>query len=212
MIRNNALLTESAQTTITAAVTDVAGNALAAQQTWTFTTASGPFLEQGGQLVIEAENYSQNITRGGRTWTAVTAPTGFVGASAMQALPNTGAGIDTNFVTTSPQLSYAATFATPGTYNVWLRGLATAGTDDTVHVGLDNQAVATSSRMLLDRTGYAWFTKRTDAPTATITVATAGAHTIDVWMREDGFILDRLLLTTAATTPTGNGPAESPRG
>jgi hypothetical protein len=37
-------------------------------------------------------------------------------------------------------------------------------------------------------------------------------HTINVWMREDGFVFDKLVLTTSATyTPTGSGPPSSPR-
>jgi len=40
----------------------------------------------------------------------------------------------------------------------------------------------------------------------------AGVHTINVWMREDGTIIDRLLLTPLSTVPSGDGPAESDRG
>jgi hypothetical protein len=35
-------------------------------------------------------------------------------------------------------------------------------------------------------------------------------HTVSLWMREDGFSVDKLVLTTdAAYVPTGTGPAES---
>jgi hypothetical protein len=45
---------------------------------------------------------------------------------------------------------------------------------------------------------------------ATINVPTTGLHRVSVWMREDGLILDKLLLTNnAAYVPTGTGPAES---
>ena len=33
---------------------------------------AGAFLESGGQVVIEAESFSQNIVRGGKTWTSTT--------------------------------------------------------------------------------------------------------------------------------------------
>src|SRR2546429_493889 len=38
-----------------------------------------------------------------------------------------------------------------------------------------------------------------------------GLHVINVWMREDGFAFDKLLLSSNPTfNPTGIGPAESP--
>jgi hypothetical protein len=51
-----------------------------------------------------------------------------------------------------------------------------------------------------------------DGPVATINVTSSGVHTISVWMREDGFRFDKLLLTTDSNyTPTGIGPGESPQ-
>jgi len=45
---------------------------------------------------------------------------------------------------------------------------------------------------------------------ACIVVTNAGPHTINFWMREDGFYFDKFLLTTdTAFAPTGVGPAES---
>src|SRR2546430_10860622 len=39
-----------------------------------------------------------------------------------------------------------------------------------------------------------------------------GVHTIHIWMREDGQIVDKLLVTTNASfIPTGLGPPESER-
>jgi len=51
-----------------------------------------------------------------------------------------------------------------------------------------------------------------DSVDATFNVASTGVHTVNVWMREDGFVFDKIVLTTNASyTPTGNGPAESSR-
>ena len=106
-------------------------------------------------------------------------------------------------------------FSTPGTYYVWPRGLATNGGNDSVHVGLDGQAVASAARMTFPSASYsswAWFQSTMDGPVATLQVTSAGLHTINVWMREDGFRLDRLLLTTSASyAPAGEGPPESTR-
>jgi hypothetical protein len=47
---------------------------------------------------------------------------------------------------------------------------------------------------------------------ATLVVPTAGLHTVHAWMREDGFVLDRLILTTRTTfVPEGKGPRPSSR-
>jgi hypothetical protein len=44
----------------------------------------------------------------------------------------------------------------------------------------------------------------------TLDVTNTGIHTVSMWMREDGFLLDKLVLTMdSAFTPTGTGPAES---
>ena len=51
-----------------------------------------------------------------------------------------------------------------------------------------------------------------DSVVATINVTTPGVHTINVWMREDGMIFDKLVLTTnSGYIPTGTGPVESTR-
>lgn len=47
---------------------------------------------------------------------------------------------------------------------------------------------------------------------ATINVSTPGEHTLNVWMREDGTMLDKVVLTTSNSyTPSGAGPPPSPR-
>ena len=51
-----------------------------------------------------------------------------------------------------------------------------------------------------------------DGVVAQVNVPSAGVYTVNVWMREDGMIADKLVLTTSAGyTPGGTGPAESPR-
>ena len=41
-------------------------------------------------------------------------------------------------------------------------------------------------------------------------VPSAGTHTIDLWMRQDGAQVDRVFLTTSAGTVPSPEPAESP--
>ena len=63
---------------------------------------------------------------------------------------------------------------------------------------------------LIEGAGYVW-TNMTQAPAvATLTVATAGVHVVNVWMGEDGFIFDKIVLTLDSSyVATGTGPANS---
>ncbi|MGB7157340.1 MAG: fibronectin type III domain-containing protein [Tepidisphaeraceae bacterium] len=166
-----------------------------------------------GLVVFEAEGNDGIVNQGGKTWSA-NSTAGFTGTGALQATPNTGVNNNTGYVTTSPRIDFAINFTKTGVHHVWIRGLAPTGSDDTVHVGLDGAAVATSDRMngFTPEGSYVWSNGTIDAVVATINVTTLGIHTLNVWMREDGFIIDKLLLTTnAAFVPTGNGPNVSPR-
>jgi hypothetical protein len=175
--------------------------------------AAGLFLEQSGQVVIEAEHFDSMIARGGKSWTPAATPAGFGGSGAMSATPNTGTQIDANIAATSPELRYAVKFATTGVYRVWLRGHIAVGTDNSAHVGVDGVAVSSADRMsAMSPDAWKWFNATMDGPAATITISAAGVHTINVWMREDGFSLDRILLTKSTTlVPSGVGATESAR-
>jgi N-acetylneuraminic acid mutarotase/glucose/arabinose dehydrogenase len=172
----------------------------------------GTFLSSGGTVVVEAENFTGRVDRNSQSWVLRTNKTGYVGAGFMVPEPNRPL-IDTNFATTSAELQWNVNFETAGTYRVWLRGLAGNTSSDSVHVGLDGQAVASADRMqMATLNAFTWFQTTMDGPVATINVPTAGLHTVNIWTRESGFRVDRLLLTSdAGLTPTGNGPPESQR-
>jgi hypothetical protein len=176
----------------------------------------GPFAEVGGLVVLEAENFMANtsVTVGGveRTWSPTTSRPGYVGDGAMQSLPNTGVNLSaTSVVAGSPRVDYEIMFATPGTYKVWVRGDAAGGdVDDSLHLGLDGAAPDTAKDISLERAnGFTWTAKRMNtSAVATVVVTTAGVHTLNLWMREDGAYVDRIVLTTDLNyVPTGNGPA-----
>ncbi|PAP76670.1 hypothetical protein BSZ37_09565 [Rubrivirga marina] len=200
--------------TATLTVTDNGGAAGTAQQTVTAGGAGpGPFVEADGLVVAEAEHTHESVARGGQSWTATPA-SGAVG-TALGVLPNTGANINAGFVDTSPELRFRVRFSTPGTYYVWGRVLAGSDDDDSFHAGIGGAGPASADRIFTtDRAQLVWANRTMDQNSrATITVASAGEHVVSVWMREDGLVLDRLLLTTSASfTPSGAGPPESARG
>jgi hypothetical protein len=183
-----------------------------------FIPAAGPFQQDSGAdglVVMEAEDFDANISQGGKSWVSYTATSGFAGAGAMITTPNTGVNNDTGYTTSSPRLDYQVNFTKTGTHYVWVRGLWPTAADNSVHLGLDGAAVDSADRIsdeTLSATNYAWTNSTRDGVRASITITTLGLHTINVWMREDGTIVDRILLTTNANfTPSGTGPARSPR-
>ncbi len=94
---------------------------------------------------------------------------------------------------------------------VWIRGQGPSNKDDSLHVGLNGAAVSTADRITYFTTAWTWSKGTMDGAVAQINIPSAGVHTINVWMREDGMIGDKLVLTpSAGYTPTGTGPAESP--
>ncbi|MFH2066101.1 MAG: tandem-95 repeat protein [Pseudomonadota bacterium] len=164
-----------------------------------------------GLVSIEAENYDDNVPVGSHSWNFVT-PSGYSGTGAMQALPNNGTNINSGYTSTACRLDYAVNFVKTGIHYIWLRGQGAADVDDSLHVGLDGSAVTSSDRITLFNSIWTWSQDTMDGVVATINVATPGVHTINVWMREDGMVLDKLLLSNnAGYVPTGTGPAESAR-
>ena len=130
----------------------------------------------------------------------------------MVADPNLGINNNTGYAAASPRLDFKVNFVKTGVHQVWVRGIGTDGSNDSVHVGLDGAETATSDRISSFFTTWTWSRNTMDNVAATVTITTPGVHTINVWMREDGFVFDKLLLTVNASyAPSGTGTAESPR-
>jgi glucose/arabinose dehydrogenase/mono/diheme cytochrome c family protein len=154
----------------------------------------GQITEAGGVAVFEAENFGMNLSaRSGHDWTFSNAVTGFSGLGYMEATPNNGANL-TTAGSSNPELQFTVNFASTGTHYVWIRGNGASGSDDSIYVGIDG---GSSVPMTLTQTG-AWQWSNTVQPSgaATINVASTGNHTVNLWMREDGMKIDRVLLTT----------------
>ena len=206
-------------TIVTWTATDANGNTTVAQQTVTVSppaTGGTVAFQQGtdanGMLVIDAANFDTNTAQGGDAW-VVTNPTGAVSAGALYATPDDGTNRNADYVANAPHLEYTVNFRYAGTHYVWIRAQAPDSYDNSVHVGLDGQAQASGDRISGFGSGWLWENNTMDNIVATITVDQPGIHTLDIWMREDGFEFDRILLTTdAGYVPTGIGPAQSHRG
>lgn len=166
--------------------------------------AHADFTEANGIVVLEAENFSTNQSpRSSRSWQAESVVPGFSGTGYMSALPNSGTNISAG--STSPELQFRVNFTNAGTYQIWIRGRGATADDDSCHVGING---ASAVPVTLTTTNAWQWSNRNQATSgsATIAVPSAGLHTINVWMREDGFSLDRLVLTRNGTflPQTGN--------
>jgi lysophospholipase L1-like esterase len=139
-------------------------------------------------------------------------PAGHEGTAALQALPNIGTNNNTGFETLSPRADYQVEFNRTGLHFVWIRGIGASGDDDSLHVGLDGVAQPDSDRITGFGSSLDWSNATMDIIVAIIDVPSTGLHTVNVWMREDGTVYDKLLLTSnPAYVPTGTGPPESPQ-
>lgn len=156
-----------------------------------------------GQVVIEAENFDANVSRAGRNWVPEYR-SGYVGRSAMQAVPNNNVRIESNISSNSPRMDYRVDYPSSRTVNIWVRSYGLNGSSDSVWVGINGDS-RNAIRINAPNRAWGW---RTSSQRITIP---AGAHTINVWMREDGTVFDRLILTPSSSQPSGNGPAESNR-
>ena len=164
-------------------------------------------------MTIEAEHHHQAVARSSKAWQTVT-PAGAVG-SAVAVLPDTDALYEPpGALSQAPELRYRVFFAQAGTYRLALRILPQDDDDNSLHVGIDGTIPSSADKIQTTTYGgWTWMDASRDGPTvATITVPSAGTHTVHVFAREDGVVLDRLVIApTGSATPSGEGPAESPR-
>ncbi|MHC4744225.1 MAG: hypothetical protein ACYS8Z_20090, partial [Planctomycetota bacterium] len=162
----------------------------------------GPFIESDGLVVIEAEHYLSNSTGSGQGegWMWVSRDLdGSIGDGCVQALPDHGASIDSEIAARSPHLTYEIEFATTGTYYLWVRGTADNTAGDSVHYGVDGVAASSSAGDSIQvAIGSFEWSNGSRGVIASVDIASAGLHALDIWMREDGIVIDRLLLTTDA--------------
>ncbi|MEI6786543.1 MAG: invasin domain 3-containing protein, partial [Verrucomicrobiota bacterium] len=191
-----------------------------------FLTAQPARLQDSGDdhlLVLEAEHYDRSVPRSDLEWLFVNGADAldFSGEGAMQ-VPNTGLNVNIN-IDASPELDYKVKFVAAGLHYVWVRGLTPnlnpdgtpGGSDgnDSVNTGLDGFLLGSSDRITGFISSYTWKNTTADGPVATINIASAGEHHFNLFMREDGFVADKILLTTNPNyVPVGKGPDESPRG
>ena len=168
-----------------------------------------------GIVSVEAEHFDDNVEVGGHKWEEIGPTDGFTGELGMWA-PNGQGGGGSDYAANSERLEYEINFVKTGPHYVWILGWGASGSDDSCHAGLDGEATPLSDRMSGWNNQYEWNNGRYQRPEPSqIEITSTGIHTLNIWVREDGLIIDKIVLTTNpdfTLTSNEEGPPESLRG
>ncbi|TWO33112.1 hypothetical protein E1J38_008035 [Seonamhaeicola sediminis] len=101
-------------------------------------------------------------------------------------------------------VSYKVKINNPGTYYVWVRAFSTGAEDNGLHVGVNGTWPKSGQRIQLCQGKHKWTWSSAqrvpenhcgDPQTITLTFDEAGEHIVSFSMREDGFELDKWILS-----------------
>jgi hypothetical protein len=174
-------------------------------------------------VVMEAENYSNNIPKGLSEWLETEEPLNYSGTGAMIAVSDQSFGPAEDALAGAGLLVYTVNFTEPGTYYVWARASATSGSDDSYHVGINGTIPESGTYVNWEQStgakdgNWDWilWTNGKAGPQCSVEVPSAGVHEIEVYIRENGFRLDKLVLTVdpwdegSGYAPDSIGPPET---
>ena len=159
------------------------------------------FIETDGEVVIEAESFSNLETNGDDDdWAIDSEESGSVG-SYLETTTGSRATWETG-----AEASYLVNFTNPGTYYFHPRVMADDGSSDSFFFGLEGNFVGQDNTG--ETSGWEWDNNETEG----IVIPNAGNYLFNIRRRESGLLLDRFILTTDSEASfSGNGPAASER-
>jgi len=173
----------------------------------------GYYIQQGGAdgiISIEAENYTSKQAGEEHTWELTTDKAGFSGKGAVAAVPDKGTNEDIDYGD-SPNTDYKVNFTRTGKHYVWVRGWG-VDSGNSCHLDLDHRELNTAEEIDIEKNRWYWNNEGEDEA-AYLEVKTPGVHIISLCMREDGAIVDKIILTTNPDyKPEGPGPVQSTKG
>jgi glucose/arabinose dehydrogenase len=172
-------------------LTPAAGISLEAQ----YESGGGAFRVEDGTVVMEAES-AEVVDRVGIGW-AASSPAGAVGQAMVVPEGGGGWGDPSTAPGLAPELRFPVLFPSGGTYAVYVRSNPPDQGSNSVHVGVNGQIGDTSDHITRSDYGnWQWMRYSAGGPNpATVTVPSAGVHEVSVWAREDGTVVDRVVLT-----------------
>jgi hypothetical protein len=166
----------------------------------------GIFVESEGMIVMEAEHYSEKLSGSGMysssEWKEKSSAWGASNRWYMKALPNKG--LNARGSKKAPVMAFTMSVSSPGSYKLWVRKAGNSGSDDSCAPALN------------DGPTYEWHYgmsyKWKWALCPVIYDLEAGEQILNIYMREDGSMIDKIILTTdSGFRPSGYGPGESVR-
>jgi len=161
----------------------------------------GAFLIGESEGYFEAESaleqsdyaYTTASTLNSKAWTF----TGGVSGGAVMAGPDNGANHTNTKTFTGCGLHYKVTFEKSGTYYLWVLAKLASPDDDSFHIVWDG-AYQYSYNPSSREQGFAWAYTRWS-----VTVRAGETHTLSIWQREDGAVLDKFWFTTFGSRISG---------
>jgi len=147
-----------------------------------------------GPTAVEAEDgYLTAVWP--HTWELKTDLPGFSGRGFLRALPDRGDRIAGRPADNCPCIEIPLTFEQPGTYRLWVR-MRGPKSGNSVFAGLNGKELSPGNILHVPaETGWQWVGRYEKGPSVLVEVGRTGTHTINLWMREDGVAVDRVLVT-----------------
>lgn len=160
-----------------------------------------PTQDAQGIVSIEAETATRVVDGTTHRWNTGWNYLASAGAG-MVAQPDRGSSVLASAIQSSPRLDYHLRFTRAGTQRLWLRAFSYSGASS-AYVAIDegDPQLFTMNQYMPPR--YIWGYRE-------IAVPSAGEHVLRVWMCQDGFQLDKIVVSAdLAYTPDAEGPPAS---
>lgn len=168
-------------------------------------------------VVMEAENFSENTPNGTASWSLTDSPEDYSGEGIMMAVCSSPFATAESALTGSAVLTYKIKFIQSGTHYIWARASRTGGSDDSFHAGIDGTIGETSTfinfegDVSAEKDTLIWiYWCNPAASAASVEVPSSGVHNFNIYIRENGFKVDKFILTTNQQyVPDSLGPNET---
>ncbi len=161
------------------------------------------------QVVIEAENFTENIPNGFNEWLFTQEPENYSGEGAMLAVSDNPFATAADALSGSPTLIYSIKFYETGPHYIWARAAYSPenrGGTDSYHAGLDVGIPESGTFLNFEETfgdtiegTWKWIMWCNPiGGQAYVDVGSAGVHELVIYIRENGFSIDKIVLTPIA--------------
>lgn len=165
---------------------------------------------QGELIVLEAENFSGSVQQENYSWKKGGRHGGYSGSGYVVAVDSVKDAVRQANSEQNPRLDYEIYFPQAGKYYLWIRNFGPDDKSDSVNFGINGKIQETAVAVSRIGSRFGWVGKRMTGQVAFLNVERPGTHMLNMFFREAGMIVDKIVLTTDEDyVPTGAGPAES---